>query len=123
MKLQITTRHYELPADLKTQAEERLTKLGRFFDQMNEVGLVLSTEKHRNHAEITLRAGGQDWAARAEAVDMRTAIDDAAARMEIQLKKHKERLTEKKGRTNLGEAIADEAEAGRPNVVEIEDEG
>ena len=123
MKLQITTRHYELPVDLKTQAEERLTKLGRFFDQIIEIGLVLSTEKHRNHAEIKLRAGGQDWAARAEAVDMRTAIDDAAAKMEVQLKKHKERLTDKKGRTNLGEAIAGEAEAGRPNVVEIEDEG
>ena len=123
MRLQITTRHYELPADLKSQSEERLKKLTRFFDQIIDIGLVLSTEKHLNHAEITLRAGGRDWASHADANDMRTAIDEAAAKIEIQLKKHKERLTDKKGRTNLGEAIADEAEAGRPTVVEIEDEG
>ncbi len=123
MRLQITTRHYELPAELKTQAEERLMKLKRFFDQIIDIGLVLSAEKHLNHAEITLRVGGHDWAAHAEAHDMRSAIDEAAARIEIQLKKHKDRLTDRKGRTHLGEAIVEEAEAGRPIVVEIEDEG
>ncbi|TPW05721.1 MAG: putative sigma-54 modulation protein [bacterium] len=123
MRLQITTRHYELPADLKTLAEERLTRLKKFFDQIMDIGLVLSTEKHRNHAEITLRAGGRDWKASAEAGDMRSAIDDAAAKIEIQLKKHKGRLTGKKGRTHLGEAMADEARAAEPTGVEIEEEG
>ncbi|MDZ4804558.1 MAG: ribosome-associated translation inhibitor RaiA [Candidatus Eisenbacteria bacterium] len=122
MRLQITTRHYELPADLKSLAEERLTRLKRFFDQIMDIGLVLSTEKHRNHAEITLRVGGHDWAASAEAADMRSAIDDAAAKIEIQLKKYKDRLTDKKGRTHLGEAMADEVAEAESGVVEFEEE-
>jgi len=122
MRLQITTRHYDLPADLKNIAEERLLKLKRFFDQIIDVGLILSTEKHRNLAEITLRTGGHDWIGSAEAGDMRTAIDDAVAKIEVQLKKHKDRMTDRKGRTNLGEAMAGEADAdGKAGPVEIED--
>ncbi|HEX7880844.1 MAG TPA: ribosome-associated translation inhibitor RaiA [Candidatus Eisenbacteria bacterium] len=121
MRLQITTRHYDLPTDLKGLTEERLTKLKRFFDAIMDVNLVLSTEKHRNHAEVVIRAGGHDWVGTAEAGDMRTAIDDAVDRIEIQLKKHKDRLTDRKGRTSLGEAMTDGANTDSTGAVEIEE--
>jgi putative sigma-54 modulation protein len=121
MRLQITTRHYDLPADLKSLTEERLTKLKRFFDQIIDVNLVLSTEKHRHHAEVTLRTVGHDWVGTAEAGDMRTAIDDAVDRIEIQLKKHKDRLTDRKGRTALGEAMSEGAGPDGAGAVEIEE--
>jgi putative sigma-54 modulation protein len=119
MRLQITTRHYDLPADLKSLTVERLMKLKRFFDGIIDVNLILSTEKHRHHAEVMLHTGGHDWIGNAEAGDMRTAIDDAVAKIEVQLKKHKDRLTDRKGLTPLGEALSNGAEPD--GTVEIEE--
>lgn len=122
MRLQITTRHYEMTPEMRGYAEERIQRLKRYFDQIIDVNLVVGSEKHRQTAEIVLHTNGHDWSGTAESADMRTSIDDAVARVEAQLKKHKDRITDRKGRVPLGEALADEAEAMRPPRVEIEDE-
>lgn len=122
MRLQITTRHYDLTPELRTYAEERIQRLKRYFDQIIDVNLIVGAEKHRQAAEIVLHTTGHDWTGTAESSDMRTSIDDAVAKIEAQLKKHKDRITDRKGRVPLGEALAGEADAVHPPGVDIEDE-
>jgi putative sigma-54 modulation protein len=122
MRLQITTRHHDLSPELRAFAEERVLRLKRYFDHILDVNLIVSTEKHRQFAEVVVHTNGHDWTGSAESGDMRTAIEDAVAKIEAQLRKHKDRVTDRKGRVPLGEALAGEAEAQRPPRVEIEDE-
>jgi ribosomal subunit interface protein len=43
MRLQITTRHYDLSPELRGFAEERVLRLKRYFDHIIDVNLVVST--------------------------------------------------------------------------------
>jgi putative sigma-54 modulation protein len=121
MKLQITTRHFEITPEFRAYAEERIRKLKRYFDQIIDVNVILTTEKHRHTAEIALHANGTNLVGTTETEDMRTSVDGAVSRLEAQLRKHKDRLSDRKrGRTSLGEALAAEADHG--SGVEIEDD-
>lgn len=121
MKFQITSRHFDLTPEIKTYSEERVRKLKRYFDQIIDVSVILSIEKHRNAAEITLHTNGQNLVGTSEAPEMRAAIDGAVDRIETQLRKHKDRITDRRGRTPLGEVMAGEND-GASGGVEIEDD-
>jgi putative sigma-54 modulation protein len=120
MKLQLTTRHFDMTPDLRTYVDERVRRIKRYFDHIIDVNVVLSMEKHRHAAEVTLHSNGIDLVGTGESGDMRTAVDQAVARIEAQLKRHKGRLTDRKGRMPLGAALGSEAESA-PGV-EIEDD-
>src|SRR5262245_14097391 len=122
MRLQITTRHFEITPEFKSYAEERIQKLKRYFDQIIDVNVILTTEKHRHTAEIALHTNGTNLVGTTESEDMRASVDGAVSRLEAQLKKHKARLTDrKKGHKHLGEALADEAE-NNDTGLEIEED-
>src|ERR1051325_3172906 len=110
MKLQITTRHFDLTPEFKSYAEERIQKLKRYFDQIIDVNVILTTEKHRHTAEIALHTNGTNLVGTTESEDMRPAGGGAVARIEAKLKKNKERLVHKKKVQKLGEALAAENE-------------
>ena len=123
MRLQITTRHFEITPEFKTYAEERIEKLKRYFDQIIDVNVILTTEKHRHHAEIALHTNGTNLVGTSDSEDMRSSVDGAVSRLEAQLKKHKNRLADRKrGNTHLGEALAAEANESNSPGVEIEDD-
>jgi putative sigma-54 modulation protein len=58
--------------------------------------VVLSLEKHRHQAEITLNTNGITVNARDVTEDMYAAIDLAVDKLERQVKKHKEKLKDHK---------------------------
>lgn len=112
MKIQITTRHYELKPNFRAFTEERLLKLKRYFDHIIDVNVVLNAEKKLNLAEIRIHVGGGDLMVTGEGPEMGAALDQAVDKMESLLKKHKDRRTERKGRTGLGAAMAAGAGTG-----------
>lgn len=121
MRIQITTRHYELKPNFRAFTEERLLKLKRYFDHIIDVNVILIAEKKLNQAEIRIHVGGGDLLVTGDGAEMGAALDAAADKMELLLKKHKDRRSEKKGRTGLGEALAADAKTGADDGVEIED--
>jgi putative sigma-54 modulation protein len=92
MQIHTTCRHTRLTPALKRLLEERLAKLERFL-AVREAHVVLEAEKYRQIAEIVLKTKGKDFVCRAESRDMAASIEDAAARLERQLKKLKEKRT------------------------------
>jgi putative sigma-54 modulation protein len=73
----------------------KLERIVRHFDHLHDVTVTLSVEKLLQKAEATLRcATSKSIHADAQAVDMYAAIDALADRLDRQVKKHKEKLTD-----------------------------
>lgn len=76
--------------DYATAKFERVTRLS---DQLQEITVVLGVEKLLHKAEVTLLLSGRTLHADATAADMYAAIDVLVDKVETQLRKHKEKLT------------------------------
>lgn len=95
MTLRVTARHFELTSELKALVENRSRHFERFFSNIVDLHWTLEVDKHRHIADTSAQVYGSTITGHAEAGDMRTAVDEAAAKMEAQLKKYKDRLKEK----------------------------
>ncbi len=100
MHVNITFRHVEPSDALKTYIDEKLERLKKYFDRVVEGNVVLSQEKIRFTAEITLSASGIRMNAKHESPDFHSSIDSAISRIERQLKRHKEKLKRHKPHSN-----------------------
>jgi putative sigma-54 modulation protein len=97
MQISTTARHCELDAQVRDFAQQRLAKLERFARDIQEAHLVVTAEKFRFAAEVTLRLKHHEMVSREESDTSRLAIDQAACRLEQQLRRLKDRRTEHKG--------------------------
>ncbi|HOI73682.1 MAG TPA: ribosome-associated translation inhibitor RaiA [Syntrophales bacterium] len=124
MKITLTFRNTGGEDWFKQVVDERLGKLQKYLDHPAEAHVVLSVEKFRHVAEISLSADGANVIAKEEAKDMNTAIDNAVEKVERQLKRHKEKIrTHKTGAGRSEERVlvvepVDEDEARGSRVVE-----
>jgi putative sigma-54 modulation protein len=102
MQINTTARHFELDPEDRRFAELRLEKLQRFVRDAREVHLVVTAEKYRHTAEITLHLKHRDLVSREESTAARLAIELAADRLERQLVRLKERRVDRKHRPANG---------------------
>ena len=107
MQIHTTARHCEIDPEDRLHAQQRFEKLGRYARDLQEIHLVLSAEKYRHTAEITLRLKHRDMVSREQATAARHAIDRATDRLEEQLRRLKERRI---GRSQRGAAPAADGE-------------
>jgi putative sigma-54 modulation protein len=91
MQIFTTARHCELDPELRSYAQQRLEKLERFARDIHEAHLILTLEKYRHIAEITLRLNQHEMVSREESTDSRAAFERAADHLEKQLRKLKEK--------------------------------
>lgn len=108
MNITTTQRHCELSAEDRLFAQQRLEKLSRFTRDIMEMHLIVTAEKYRYSAEITLKLKRRELVSREEADDARTAIDLTTERLEHQIRRIKEkRLDRKRGdRTRIADGAA-----------------
>jgi putative sigma-54 modulation protein len=97
MQISTTARHCELDAQVREFAQQRLAKLERFARDIREAHLVVTAEKFRFTAEITLRIKHHEMVSREESDTSQVAIDQAAHRLEQQLRRIKDKRTDHKG--------------------------
>jgi putative sigma-54 modulation protein len=114
MQIHTTARHCELDPEVRLFAQQRLEKLGRFARDIQEARLIVTAERYRHSAEITLRLNHHELVSREESTEMRVAIDLAADRLEQQLRRFKERRVDRKREARGGER-APGAPAGEPD--------
>lgn len=94
MQLNVTGHHVELTDSMQNYVESKMEKLERHFDHVTNVHVILSVEKQRQKAEATLHISGADVYADATDEDMYAAIDALIDKLDRQVKKHKEKLTD-----------------------------
>ena len=117
MHVNTTARHCDLDPEDRLHALQRLEKLRRYARDLQEAHLILSAEKYRHTAEITLKLKHQEMVGREESTGARMAIDGAVDRLEEQLRRLKERRLDRAQRAGelppaVGEGVETDVEDG-----------
>jgi putative sigma-54 modulation protein len=94
MQINITGHHVELTDALRNYVNEKLTKLERHFDHVTNVHVILTVEKQNQKAEATVHVSGQDLFAQNETQDMYASIDGLIDKLDRQIIKHKEKISD-----------------------------
>jgi putative sigma-54 modulation protein len=94
MQLNLTGHHIEITPALRRYVASKLRRIVRHFDHVVEVHAILSVEKLRHKAEATVIVSGAQLHADAVEGDMYAAIDVLVDKLDRQVKKHKEKLTD-----------------------------
>ncbi|MCW9023602.1 MAG: ribosome-associated translation inhibitor RaiA [Gammaproteobacteria bacterium] len=94
MQLNITGHHLEVTEPLHDYVTNKLERVERHFDHVTNVHVILSVEKLRQKAEATIHISGGNLFANAEDENMYAAIDAMTDKLDRQIKKHKEKVTD-----------------------------
>lgn len=94
MNISLSGHHVEITPALRAYLTNKLERIQRHFDHVTDMTIVLSVEKLRQKAEATLHVSGASLHADAEDGDMYAAIDALTDKLDRQIKKHKEKLTD-----------------------------
>ena len=94
MQITITARHFELTKAIRDHVEKACDKLEKYFDHIINVHVTLALENNRNLVEMSLHASHFNLQSEAEELDMYLALDSAIDKMEGQIKKLKEKVTD-----------------------------
>ena len=111
MNIALTFKNFEPSDHLRRYATRRFEKLGRFIHKAEnvEMTVVLAVDKFRHKADVQLSGDGISLSAVEQSSDMYATVDMVLDKLEAQLKKHVERMKEK--RRNAGRTAAVEADA------------
>ena len=88
MDITVTFRHTEPMESLRTYAEEKVSKIKKYLDSPMEANIVLTVEKFRHQADVTVSLNGARIKAVEETEDMYSAIDQVIDKIEKQVKRH-----------------------------------
>jgi len=94
MKIDLTGHHIDITEPLRNYVDDKFGRLERHFDHVTDVHVVLSVEKLRHKAEATLHVSRGKLYAEQTEEDMYAAIDGLADKLDRQLKKYKEKMTD-----------------------------
>ena len=129
MQVTVTFRHMDATEGLRKYTEEKVGRVKKYLDRPIEANVVLSVEKHRHIAEVSLIADRAIINSKEETDNMYSSIDLVMNKIESQLRKHKERLKRHKttdtnlknlsGRIDVLKAESFESE-GEPRIIRSE---
>lgn len=94
MNLNISGHHIDLTDALRNYVRSKLQRVERHFDHVIDAEIVLEVEKLQHKAEATLHLSGKTLHAEAVETDMYAAIDVMADRLDRQICKFKEKITD-----------------------------
>ena len=114
MKIEFTGRQTDVPADARRLAERKLSKLARLLPAVTRARVILTAEKHRQVAEVSLRSRQTDLSATAVANDVRLSLADAIGKLERQAEKQRTKRKVRKGADSPRTAAAPREKADRP---------
>ena len=96
MNVEYTGRQYEITPAVRKQVEHGLGKLEKLFGSTFDSHVILTLEKHRNIAEITIKIRNHPIVGIAEATEMSAAVGEALDKIDRQAVKYKSRWRTKK---------------------------
>ena len=120
MKINIQGKGIEVSDYLKDMVAKKAKKLDRYFKPQTQMNVMLSIEKLRQIAEITIICDGLVLRCEESTGDMYASIDAALKKLERQMRKHRTKL-EKRLHTGAFEEAAvydiDTEESDVPQVI------
>ncbi len=92
MNLTVSGHHVAVTQALHSYLKNKLGRVTRHFDHVIDVNVILSVEKLRQKAEVTVRVRGKDLYAQTDHEDLYAAIDALADKLDRQVLRYKDRL-------------------------------
>jgi putative sigma-54 modulation protein len=105
MNVEYTGRHYEVPPAIRKEVEAGLAKLRKILGNRFGAKVILTVEKHRHKAEITISPRNGPIVGLAQARDMAIAVSEALDHLERQAVKYKTRGQSKKRSARKSEEV------------------
>ncbi|MBW1765562.1 MAG: ribosome-associated translation inhibitor RaiA [Deltaproteobacteria bacterium] len=103
MDIAVTFRHIEPTESLRTYAEEKVSKIKKYLDSPAEAHIVLTVEKFRHMADVTLSVNGATIKGVEETGDMYSAIDQVTDKIEKQVKRYRSKIKNRRAETRKNE--------------------
>ncbi len=98
MNIAFAFKNFEPSDHLKKYASRRFEKLGRFIHKTENVAMSvnLAVDKFRHKAEVTIAGDNFNLSATEQSEDMYATVDMVLDKLEAQIKKHSEKMKEKR---------------------------
>lgn len=95
MEVKIIAKHGELSESIQETMKEKVSKLPRFFERTTGIHVVADMSHAEPELEIIISAEGtKDFFASDKGTNVVVAFDKTIAKVEQQLRKHKDKQTE-----------------------------
>lgn len=114
MQIFLTGRNLEVTEALRRYAEDKVGRLQRYLEKITSAHIVLSVQKYRQIAEVTLRVRDLTIRGEESTVDLYSSIDLVVEKLERQLQRYKGKIlshTNRSGRPQ-GPLASGEADEG-----------
>ncbi|MFT4718896.1 MAG: putative sigma-54 modulation protein [Candidatus Azotimanducaceae bacterium] len=98
MQINVSGHHVDVTDSLRSYVVTKLDKLERHFDKITHMNVILSVDKQRQKAESTVHISGGEVYADAESDDLYAAIDKLTDKLDRQLIKQKEKISDRNHR-------------------------
>ena len=95
MQLQLSGHQIDLTDALRAHVDSKLDRLTRLDEKLTSIDVVLSLDNHQKLAEGTLHTAGATMHAEAAGEDMYASIDEVFEKLVTQLRKRREKISDK----------------------------
>jgi putative sigma-54 modulation protein len=96
MNLSVSGHHLEVTPALRTYVESKIARVKRHFDHVIDAHVILTADKLRQKAEVTLHVPGKELHCESEDGDLYAAIDTLADKLDRQVLRYKDKLHDKR---------------------------
>ncbi|MSQ60008.1 MAG: ribosome-associated translation inhibitor RaiA [Betaproteobacteria bacterium] len=94
MNVQMTGHHIDITPALRDYVTSKLERIKRHFDRMMDVNVVMTVSKLIQKVEANVHVRGRDIFVESSDADMYAAIDSLADKLDRQILRHKEKVTD-----------------------------
>ncbi|MFH1094205.1 MAG: ribosome-associated translation inhibitor RaiA [Candidatus Omnitrophota bacterium] len=101
MELRISGRHFEITDALKEYVGKRTENFEKYLHKIIDVHAILSVEKYRQTAEISVLGKKLKITEKSVDTDMYASIDKVCARIEKTLRRHKDKVKAHRIKNNV----------------------
>ncbi|WP_300454725.1 ribosome-associated translation inhibitor RaiA [Accumulibacter sp.] len=92
MNLQVCGHHLEITPALHDYVTGKLERITRHFDNVIDVNVILSVDKLKQKAEVTVHLAGKDVYVESVDEDLYAAVDGLVDKLERQVQKYKQKI-------------------------------
>lgn len=118
MEVEYTGRNFRIIKKYKTQTEAGLERIAKLVGQSAVAHVILTAEKYRHLADVTVKTRTHQLVAKCESTEMETALRDALTKVEKQAVRHKQKKTTVKRHSNVDiKSVASREADGVPDPV------
>ena len=96
MNLSVSGHHLEVTPAIRSYVQSKIGRVTRHFDHVIDAHVILTADKLKQKAEVTLRVPGKELHCESEESDLYAAIDMLADKLDRQILKYKDKLYDKR---------------------------